>query len=942
MNQSSKHRSGRRLPGAAGFGLRQFAADPWVSLSLALMVVVVVFVATLWPRFALQMNSEQVPHEVNELSAVRQDMIAHSSTTVTPEPGMPDTVEGAWGPLQENLERVRQEQPEPLRSMLRPAQFLVNVDQATETRPPSEDSDIAYVSLQQRIDPYLQEHVELVEGDWPAYVVDTTSYVGVDDQGFTIIEDVGEITAADPTPVLLLDEAAERLGWDVGEAFGNWVLSGTYRPIDPEDGRWEHHTNGASMGTLYDGNRGILGFSTIYLNPANPGSIGPPAVASFEYWYGLDAAAVAGNQVDLVTSQLLGMASSDMTLQEEDTTPGGGQVKARFSSEVVGTFQALSAQQRATASMLAVVAAGPIGVTLAVFALAARLIVTRRTYTLSLVSARGGSPRQVRGLLALEGVLLGLPAAALGYLLAGLVRPVSTGLPEIVLAAAAGLVPAAALALSAGENSLRETRSDLRGRSSSKVRWIVETIVVALAAIAVWRLLDRGLTGIDLPEQATPGTAGAGAPAATASVDTGVDLLMAATPVLLALAACVLTLRLYALPVLALSSIFRRRTDLIPFLGSARSVRDPAGGLIPALAVILGVGVAVFSTLMSSTINNGAESAAWNQTGAQIRMSGPQFDQALMEQIGGIEGVSAVGGIREAGRSADLSGDVTQTGVSVYVVDSNLPEVQAGSPMVSPLPDELFSGGGATPILTGGNLEGDSGSGSLTNLGPVNIVGHVDELPGMRTDATFVVVDRTLWEQAGGRTTPATVALVDVTDPAQREQVTSAIGEEISNALVQTPQADLDAFRSAPVTSGLTQLFAAAVIVTTALTVLAILIVQLMGAPARARLLAVLRTLGLRPRQGRSLTAWELGPLLAMAFAVGSVLGVAIPWLLLKAIDLTGMTGGGNQPTLHLDWAQLGLVVGAILVAVILAVTVSAATASRTNLAQQLRVGEER
>lgn len=940
MTQAAKHRSGGRLPGAAGLGLRQFTADPWVSLSLALMVVVVVFGATLWPRFVLQMNSDQVPHEVNELSATRQDMIAHSSTTVTPLPGMPETVEGAWGPLEDNLDRVREEQPEPLRSMLRPAQFLVNVDQATPTGPPGEDSDIATVNFQQRVDPFLQDHVELVEGDWPAFVVDTTSYVGVDDQGGVVISEVEEVTTADPTPVLLLDEAAERLGWEVGETFGTWVLSGTYRPVDAKDGRWEHHTNGASMGVMYDGNLGNLAFATLYLNPANPGSIGGPAVASFEYWYPIDAAAVAGDQVDLVTSQLLGMASSDVTLQDEDPTTGASAVRARFSSEVVGTFQELSAQQRATASMLAVVAAGPIGVTLAVFALAARLIVTRRRYALSLVSARGGSPRQVRGLLALEGVLLGMPAAAAGYLLAGLVRPVSTGWSELVLAALAGLVPAAALALSARESSLRETRSDLGSRSSSRLRWIVETIVVALAAIAVWRLIDRGLTSIVLPAEATstPGAAGAVA----APVDAGVDLLMAATPVLLALAACVLTLRLYPVPVLALSSVFRRRTDLIPFLGSARSVRDPAGGLIPALAVILGVGVAVFSTLMSSTIEHGAESAAWNQTGAQIRMSGPQFDADLMERIGEIDGVRAVSGIRQAGRSADLSGDVSQTGVSIYVVDSNLPDVQAGAPDLTELPPALFEGGGATPILTGGAVEGDSGSGSLTNLGAVTVVGHVDGLPGMRTDRAFVVVDRTLWEQAGARTTPATVALVDVTDPDQREQVATAIGEEVSNALVETPLATLDAFRSAPVTSGLGYLFTAAVVITTALTVLAILVVQLMGAPARAKLLAVLRTLGLRPGQGRSLTAWELGPLLAMAFAVGAVLGVAIPWLLLKAIDLTGMTGGQQQPTLHLDWAQLGLVVGAILVAVLLAVAVSAAAASRTNLAQQLRVGEER
>lgn len=131
-------------------------------------------------------------------------------------------------------------------------------------------------------------------------------------------------------------------------------------------------------------------------------------------------------------------------------------------------------------------------------------------------------------------------------------------------------------------------------------------------------------------------------------------------------------------------------------------------------------------------------------------------------------------------------------------------------------------------------------------------------------------------------------------------------------------------------------------LVTTALTVLAILLVQAIASPSRIRLLAVLRILGSGRRQARALTGWELAPMLTVAFVVGGLLGVAVPWLLLRAVALNGLTGSATQPDLSVDPLTLGPVILGVLLTIILAVIVSAAVASRTNLAQQLRLGEER
>src|SRR5699024_8259117 len=134
------------------------------------------------------------------------------------------------------------------------------------------------------------------------------------------------------------------------------------------------------------------------------------------------------DQVDEVTAQLIQMSSTQQDIrlpesEEEFNTSFNSPVvhlatpplQTTFGTEVLSTFADLSRQQRATASILAVVAAGPIGVALAVFALAARLISSRRQPALALASARGGSFAQVRGAMLLEGLALGIPAAIGGH-----------------------------------------------------------------------------------------------------------------------------------------------------------------------------------------------------------------------------------------------------------------------------------------------------------------------------------------------------------------------------------------------------------------------------------------------------------------------------------------------------------------------------------------------
>src|SRR5699024_9061919 len=161
-------------------------------------------------------------------------------------------------------------------------------------------------------------------------------------------------------------------------------------------------------------------------------------------------------------------------------------------SSLTGIVQKAIDRWQGTATVLSMLVAGPIGVLAAVLALATRLAVVRRRDTLALARARGGSATQVRTALGAEGLVLGLVPAGVGALLVTLTTSGPVAVGHYLGAAGATLAPAVLLA-SAPLPNLRTTRADLRGRSSSPVRWVVEVLVLAAAVASVYLVDERGL-----------------------------------------------------------------------------------------------------------------------------------------------------------------------------------------------------------------------------------------------------------------------------------------------------------------------------------------------------------------------------------------------------------------------------------------------------------------
>ena len=113
---------------------------------------------------------------------------------------------------------------------------------------------------------------------------------------------------------------------------------------------------------------------------------------------------------------------------------------------------------------------------------------------------------------------------------------------------------------------------------------------------------------------------------------------------------------------------------------------------------------------------------------------------------------------------------------------------------------------------------------------------------------------------------------------------------------------------------------------------------------ARERLteFAVLRALGLSPRQLAGWLSLENVILVAVSLAIGTGLGLLIAWVVLPFVTLTQ---AGSQPlpglVIAIPWSQVLLLEGVALGALAITVAVLALVLRRVGLGSALRIGED-
>ncbi|MEV6141523.1 FtsX-like permease family protein [Streptomyces sp. NPDC051992] len=652
----------------------------------------------------------------------------------------------------------------------------------------------------------------------------------------------------------------------------------------------------------------------------------------------------------LTASRLAGLSSSIASLEG-----GPGLVRMRalagsnatFTTDLDEILTGYATLRTAIGPIVTVAAVGIGAVAAVVVLMTAGLVGGRRRAELALLRARGGSLYGIGGRLFAETVVIAVPAAALGLLLAVPFFDRARLGPSVVGPAAVAALVCLALPLGAvlphRRPQLPGAREDLMDARPSRRRTVAELTALVLAVGAVVGLRRRG-TG-----------------------DGGGDLLLSAAPVLVGLIAALVLVRLLPLPLRLASRAVARRRGAVGFLSLARAGRGSAGGALPLLALLLALTTAAFGGSVLAGVADARDRAALHTVGADARISGVLDAAPLPDRL--IRAVRAADGVREVAAvqvvsgvplPADRDGTGRMKNTTVLGVDPAAYARLARSTGLGPFPaDRLRSAGGAVakgaaaskgavlPVIASPSVAAELGDGPRELSTPagdltVRVAGVVPRTAAV-PDSDFLIVD------AASLTRKQTTTLLVTGASPDAKALRAAARQAGEGFSVRLRSEERAAYVDTPLQKGAWAIYAAAIAAGAGYALIAVLLSLLRTAPERTALLSRLRTMGLTSRQGRRLLGLESLPQALLAAFGGVLVGWATIALLAPGVDLLGLALSAGPGSTALDTAPLradpwSLTLPALGVVVLTAAVaaVQAWWAGRRGPINELRSGDPR
>lgn len=603
---------------------------------------------------------------------------------------------------------------------------------------------------------------------------------------------------------------------------------------------------------------------------------------------------------------------------------------------------------RVAETILAILATGCAAVVLAAIGLVARMLGARRRSSLALYIGRGATGRQVVGSAVAEGAVLALPASALGLGLTALLVPGDGWWPSLIgvaaVAAASIVMVGVAIATMAGGQARgdRGAGASPMDRVARRRRVVLEGSIVALALLGVVLLRTRGVGDA---------TAIVGAEGFQPSFDP----LIAAVPALAGLAAGIVTVRSIRLPLRAAAAAAGLGRGLASSLAVRRMAR--ASGGTPVLLVLIGTAtIAAFSTGLLAHVDRAAEAIAWHTVGAPFRVSGSvgrlpgTFDPSVLPGVtataGGFRGTVPIG---DKGSQVDL--------LALDVAD--YAAVVAGTPAAALIDDlgwhdvgAVVAGGSAgdvRPVVISTALARGSealavGDPISFSIGGVRVRGEVvairDDLPTLTSGGRAALIPLDGWTLA---TPPPAITTVFLRAPGvdastlREAAITAVPGARFED------QTSVEADgRGAPVAQAIRLGVAAALVMAALYAALAVAAALALTGSARAVEAAHLRLLGLGPRDAVTLVALEYGPLIGIALALGTLVGLGLFVLVRPALRLDAIVGSDLGVALAIGPGDVALASGIILVVATIGIGLGALAERRAMATGAIRLGIER
>jgi putative ABC transport system permease protein len=658
------------------------------------------------------------------------------------------------------------------------------------------------------------------------------------------------------------------------------------------------------------------------------------------YWHHpLDIASLAAHDVPALQRELASFDSGPASVALQTQTSSAVHVEGN-----VGTLLDGFSAERKAASPLVLIAAMGVGTTAAaVLLMAGGLAAERRRAEIALLRSRGGSLRGIARRLAGETAAATLPGGIAGTLLALLLLPTERWHLPVLLGGVATAVALLALPLR-GAWSVRKPRAaereDVAAARPSRRRLIVELTVAVLVVGAVVALRQRG-------------------------TDNGGDPFLAAAPVLVAIAAALVLLRVYPVPLRILARPAGRLTGAVTHLGLARAGRTPATNQLPLLALLVALTVASFGGSVLAGIDHGRDRAATATVGADARIDAQNATSALAQQLPGqirkVPGIGHVVTARVEDKGPNAQFPMPYSLVVVAPADYATLTREIGLPSFPASVFRGWHGRGPLPAVLSPKLAKALGN-DTTQISPdvgaitIRRAATLTTTPAAPGDNFVIVASDQLAtahpELAGYRQYLGPTTLLAMAAPGKHIDTAAlhaAARHSTTLVAVLTRDEQRAAMSDTALQHGARTIYLWAVAAGAAYSALALLLSLLQAAPQRATLLARLRTMGMTRRQSRRLVLLEMLPQALLAAIGGVLVGLAVIPLLGPGVNLRALTfGTGPQALapvdfglgLHADPWSLALPSVGLLVLACVVLMVQVWVSGRRRESQELRAGD--
>ncbi|MFJ9904279.1 ABC transporter permease [Streptomyces sp. NPDC101152] len=643
-------------------------------------------------------------------------------------------------------------------------------------------------------------------------------------------------------------------------------VTGIVTPRDPDGAYWATQPllRTPSLNLVPGGQGDKYWVGGLLLAPeAAPALLGTPA-NPWRYWQLAPADThLHAYQVDRLKSAVASLAGGPVLRVMRTLTDPSTTVSTHL-DQVLAGFTTLRDGVR---PLVAVAAFGTGTVAVVVLLMAGGLAADRRRAELTLLRARGASLRGLAGRLLAETSVAALPAGALGLGVALLALPGARARYAVAAAAAVTLLACATLPLraAAAYRTVRThtDRADVASVRPSRRRTVAELTLFVVTLGAVETLRRQGAEG---------------------------DQLAALAPVLTAVAAALLLIRLYPLPLRALARPTARLRGTVAHLSLARAARTSASAVLPLLALLTALTTAAFGGSVLAGVHQARDQAALLAVGADGRVEtaeGP-LPASLPDRIGRTPGVRGVTAVSIAYQARPNTTDAGSESVPVVGVDPRgYAELAHRTGLGAFSEGELRgrSAKGTAPALASPSVASRYGRGPLPfrlddgSTITVRVTAVRSRTPAVLGE-DFLVVDRAALSPEAARPTALLLTGSHLDGPALRRVATDALQ-------VQLRSEERAGYSDSPLQSGAEHVYTAAVAAGAGYAVLSLMLTLLRTSPERTALLARLRTMGLTRSQSRRLLVLESLPQAGLAAAGGMLTGWATIRLLSPGLDLT-------------------------------------------------------